>query len=535
MMNYEPLLSYNVKAELARRNYLDFVKYVKPNYDANWHHILLCEYLQKFISGEIKRLMVFMPPQHGKSELVSRNLPAYILGLKPTSKIILSSYSATLSSTFNRDCQRVIDSPAYHDIFPDTKLNGSNVVTVASSWLRNSEIFETVGYGGFLKTTGVGGSLTGTPADFAIIDDPVKDSLEAMSATYQFRNWNWYNDVLYTRIHNNTGILVTQTRWDINDLSGILLKNMENETGEQWVVLCLPAVKVDNDNLDDPREIGEALWPQRHSLEKLNLVRSQSVRTYESLYQQNPQPTQAGGEFYKEFRVALHVKDVLKIEGFNYNSKPYNPNVALHVSFDFNVNPYMTCTIWQIIGKRAIQIAEICLKSPSNTTKAVCNEIKRLYNGHQAGMFVYGDPNGKKEDTRSEKGFNDYTIIRSELSIFKPTLKIQSAAPSVVMRGNFINTVFSSEFDGLEITIDSKCVNSIADYLYLKEDSDGTKLKEKAKDVGTGSTYEKYGHTSDANDYLYTSAFAAEFEKYKRGGGNALLPTVGRNISKNNY
>ena len=181
MKNYENLLSCNPRAELARRNLLDFVTYVKPSYTANWHHILLCKYLDQFIKGEIKRLMVFMPPQHGKSELVSRNCPAYILGKMPTAKIVLASYSFHLSSSFNRDCQRIIDSKEYKEVFPDTFLNSSNVVSVAGSWLRNSEIFETVGHGGFLKSVGVGGSLTGTPADFAIIDDPVKDSLEAMS------------------------------------------------------------------------------------------------------------------------------------------------------------------------------------------------------------------------------------------------------------------------------------------------------------------------------------------------------------------
>ena len=295
MTNYEHLLKSNPRAELAKRHLLDFVMYNKEGYQANWHHVLLCKYLDDFVAGKIKRLMVFMPPQHGKSELVSRNLPAFILGKIPRAKIVLASYSSDLSSSFNRDCQRIMDSETYRHVFPDTKLNSSNIVTVAKgNWLRNSDIFETVGYGGFLKTTGVGGSLTGTPADIAIIDDPVKDSIEAMSATFQYRNWNWYNDVLYTRIHNDSRILITQTRWDVNDLSGKLLERMENG-GEQWTILCLPAVKV-NDDPKDPRKIGEALWESRHSIDKLMQVRSQSIRTYESLYQQNPQLTQAGGE-----------------------------------------------------------------------------------------------------------------------------------------------------------------------------------------------------------------------------------------------
>lgn len=230
-----------------------------------------------------------------------------------------------------------------------------------------------------------------------------------------------------------------------------------------------------------------------------------------------------GGEFYKLFD---YDKNILE--------QNYNPLLPLHVTFDFNVNPYMTCCVWQIIGKKAMQINEVCLKSPSNTTKAVCNELKRLYQGHSTGMFIYGDPSGVQEDTRSEKGFNDYVIIRNELAIFHPSIRVQKAAPPVVMRGNFINTVFYSGYDGLELFINPKCINTVNDYLYLKEDSDGTKKKEKEKDSLTAISFEKYGHTSDANDYFICAAFAAEFTSYQKGG-KIFSISLGRNVSKHTY
>lgn len=102
------------------------------------------------------------------------------------------------------------------------------------------------------------------------------------------------------------------------------------------------------------------------------------------------------------------------------------------------------------------------------------------------------------------------------------------------MRGNFLNTIFESKYDGISISIGINCKNTIADYLYIKQDSDGTKLKEKAKDMATGVTYEKYGHTSDANDYLLLYVFAAEYARYLKGGRDSM-PTIGRNVSKNNY
>lgn len=521
-MTLEDLLNCNVNAELARRNMLDFVCYVKPDYQVNWHHELLCKYIDDFVNKKIRRLMIFIPPQHGKSQIVSRSLPAFILGRNPKAKIVLASYSADLSSSFNRDCQRIIESEEYQDVFQDTKLNGKSS-TERGSWLKNTDIFETVGHGGFLKTTGVGGSLTGTPADYAIIDDPVKDSVEAMSPTYQERNWNWYNDVLFTRIHNDSSILLTQTRWDVNDLAGKLLQSMENGVGEQWTILNLPAIRTDYSNPEDPREIGEALWESRHGKEKLMMVRAQSIRTFEALYQQNPRPTQAGGEAYHQFRIEKHT---LKLD--------YNKDLPLHLTFDFNTSPYMTLCIWQMLGKKAIQTDEICLSSPRSTTRDTCREFARKYNGHESGVFIYGDPSGKKEDTRFEKGHNDFTIILSELKLFKPTLRLLPKAPSVAMRMNFINTVFESNYLGCEIQIGINCKNSIEDYAYLKQDADGGKLKEKAKDMATGVSYERRGHTSDANDYFLCYVFAKEYANYLSGGRNGV-PHIGKNVSKNNY
>ncbi len=532
MQNLEFLLSSNARAELARRNIIDFVSYVKKDYLPNWHHELLASYLDRFVKGEIKRLMVFMPPQHGKSELVSRMLPAFILGKQPKAKIVLASYSSTLASSFNRECQRYIDTEEYHDVFPETTLSSSNVVTVAGNWLRNSEIFETVGFGGFLKTVGVGGSLTGTPADFAIIDDPVKDSIEASSATYQMRNWDWYNDVLSTRLHNNSRVLITQTRWDESDLSGLLLRKQEEIGGGDWVILNLPALKENNDNPEDPREIGEALWPERHSKERILQIQKQSIRTFQSLYQQNPQPSEVGGEFYKMFRVALNVR---KVE--------YNPALPLHLTFDFNVNPGMHASVWQIenvkdksgqIKKIARKIKEIITKSPRNNTKGVCSEFKRIFPKHDTGLFIYGDPSGNNEDTRSEKGFNDYRIITTELKDYKPSLRVEKKHPAVVMRGNFINSVFEGTISDLEFIIGDNNAGTIKEYQYLKEDSDGTKLKEKAKDMSTGVSYEKYGHLSDGDDYFFCVAFRSEYIRYQQGGKPVNI-RLGKNISKNAF
>lgn len=227
-----------------------------------------------------------MPPQHGKSELTTRRLPAYLVGLNPDLKIAICSYSATIASNFNRDIQRIIDDRPYYDVFPDTSLNENSAINPSkNTFLRNSEVFEIIGRQGFVKTVGVGGSLTGTPVDIGIIDDPFKDREEAMSIRIRDKVYSWYTDVFKTRLHNDSQQLLVCTRWDTDDLAGRIL-----QTERDWEVISFQAIK-ERQSPDDPREIGEALWPERHSLERLLAIKETSPFTFSSLYQQEPKPS----------------------------------------------------------------------------------------------------------------------------------------------------------------------------------------------------------------------------------------------------
>ena len=167
----------------APTSFSRFLGYSNPKYELEWFHKLIADHCQMLLEGKIKNLMVFMPPQHGKSEIISRNFPAWALGQNPDLKIVGCSYSSDLAQQFSRSIQRTIDSKEYQAIFPATYLNGSNTRMDARGYLRNIDLFEMVGHRGFYKAVGVGGSLTGTPVDIAIIDDPVKDANEANSIT----------------------------------------------------------------------------------------------------------------------------------------------------------------------------------------------------------------------------------------------------------------------------------------------------------------------------------------------------------------
>ncbi len=260
-----------------------------------WFHALIADELQRVYQREITRLMLFVPPQHGKSEISTRSYPAWVLGKDPDRKIVVASYSATLASSFNRDIQRRMDDEPYYRLFPATRLNATNVVTVAKGVaLRNSEIFEVVGRRGFVKTVGVGGSLTGTPVDDGIIDDPIKDRQDAQSLTIRENLWNWYTDVFETRLHNHSAQVLIQTRWHEDDLGGRLLArdgilSPENPTG--WRVVSFPALRTEDINDFDPRPLGQALWPERHSQAKIEKIRDENPVTFNSLYQQDPKPS----------------------------------------------------------------------------------------------------------------------------------------------------------------------------------------------------------------------------------------------------
>lgn len=274
------------KRQLAPDSFVSFLVSVNPKYKPMWFHRVIAQSCERLVRGEIKNLMVFMPPQHGKSEIISRQFPAWALGRDPNVKIAGCSYSADLASQFSRSIQRTIDSEEYQRIFPDTYLSGTRQQGGQRGYLRNVDFFETIGHRGFYKAVGVGGGLTGTPVDIAIIDDPVKDASEANSPVYRQRVWDWYNSVLTTRLHNGSRQLFIMTRWHDDDLAGRILKS----EGGDWTVLRIPAIceQEGDGDLHSGRHPGEALWESRHSLAKLLKQQARAPREFQALYQQHP-------------------------------------------------------------------------------------------------------------------------------------------------------------------------------------------------------------------------------------------------------
>lgn len=256
------------------------------------HLLLLTETLEKVSNGTLKRLIVTMPPRHGKSEVVSKKYPAWHLGRNPNDEIILASYSIDLSRSFSRIARETLQGSS--NVF-NVKLDPNH--STAESWGLQ-------GKRGGLVAAGVGGSITGKGARIAIIDDPIKNAEEANSEVIRQKVWEWYQSTLYTRLTPDGRIIVVMTRWHEDDLVGRLLEKERQEvddgthTGDRWTVINLPAIAESNDILN--RSEGEALWPEYgFNLERLEQIkRDVGSYVFNSLYQQRPSATE--GSMFKK-------------------------------------------------------------------------------------------------------------------------------------------------------------------------------------------------------------------------------------------
>lgn len=317
---------------LAKRKFMPFVKRMNPRYKAGWVHADIAERLERFSEavarGESPRLMILMPPRHGKSELASRMFPAWHLGNYPEHEFIATSYSLPLALSFSRKVQETMDDPAYQSVF-DTRLNPNN---------RSAEAWNIQGEPGGYLAAGIGGGITGRGAHVLVIDDPIKNAEEADSPDHREKIWEWYLSTAYSRLAPGGGVLVIQTWWHDDDLAGKMQQLMTEARKEaadegteidpdvdMFEVVKYPAIATDDEYLDEEtheivnqcpargrllRRRGEALHPQRYDLRKLNRIRRQNRkhdgsdgRWWSALYQQNPVP-EDGDFFVKEmFRV----------------------------------------------------------------------------------------------------------------------------------------------------------------------------------------------------------------------------------------
>ena len=277
------------RRELCRNNLLPFIMRFNPDYQPGWVHKDICRRLERF-SDDVNRrlsprLLLTMPPRHGKSQITSKSLPAWHVGRYPTHEIMATSYSGSLSMSFSRMNRELMRDPAYHRLF-DTRLHPDS--QGAEAWMTTA--------GGGYTSAGIGGAITDKGAHILVIDDPVKNREDAESETARENAWNWYTSTAYTRLAPGGGVLVILTRWHDDDLAGRLIE-AGKEGGDQWEVVNYPAEAKEDEKY---RRKGEALHAARYSLKALARIRKAvGPRDWAALYQQDPVPDE-GAFFQRE-------------------------------------------------------------------------------------------------------------------------------------------------------------------------------------------------------------------------------------------
>jgi predicted phage terminase large subunit-like protein len=298
------------RRELCRQLMMPFVLRFFTAYKPGWVHQDICRRLEKFVRDveeqRSPRLIMTLPPRHGKSTLLSDMFPSWVLGKHPEWEFIATSYAVTLPIKFSRAIRDRLRDPAYAGVFPECSLRAD--AQGIEEWRLTA--------GGGYRAAGVGGGITGLGAHCLIVDDPIKDWAEAQSETIREGAKSWFNTAAYNRLAPGGGVIIVQTRWHDDDLAGYVLSQMQEqiEAGlapediDNWELVNYPAIatgdeylmpdsSIEVDPLDTPsgarllRRKGEALHPERYDLAKLMRIKNRyTPQEWAALYQQDPVP-----------------------------------------------------------------------------------------------------------------------------------------------------------------------------------------------------------------------------------------------------
>ncbi len=261
------------RARIAATPFGDWLPQITPAYTWDWPHLVhIQEQLAKITSGAIRKLMIFVPPRHGKSELATIRYPVYRMERDPATRIIVGCYNTDLANKFSRDARRI------------ARARG-----MCAPGLKNTEADWEISGGGGLRTAAVGAAPTGRGGDLIIIDDPVRSREDAESEAYRDKTWDWFTNDMATRLEPGGAIILILTRWHEDDLAGRILASTD---GPNWSVCSLPAEAEEHDPLG--RTLGEALCPARYDLDALREIRGLMGMDYFALYQQRPVADEGG-------------------------------------------------------------------------------------------------------------------------------------------------------------------------------------------------------------------------------------------------
>ena len=438
-----------------------------PDFLRYRHCQVLAGVLERVARGELTRVMVFMPPRHGKSRLVSRIFPAYYLLRNPGRWVGAASYAAELSYTFSREARANF-------------LAAGGSLSPAATSVKHWETAQ----GGGMWAAGVGGPITGKGFHLGIIDDPLKNAAEAWSARVRQSQKDWFQSTFYTRQEPGGALVLIMTRWHQDDLAGWLLAQEEKGVPEGWHLVAFPALAEPGTPSYPPscglepdwREPGQPLCPERYNQDKLERLMARVGDYYaQALYQARPPSSLGKGRVYRNFgpaNLAL-VKD---------HGGP------LLVGMDFNVDP-MSAVLAVRAGDQLHVFDEVLLSDAGTLEMAA--HLAARFSGRE--LTVYPDPSGRARRTSAPVGQTDFSLLRGQgFSVVAPR-----KAPPVVDRINLVNQLCMPGQGTPRLLVNPQCRHLV------------TGMRELAYRPGTSSVDKGSGHDhiTDALGYLAWGEF----------------------------
>ena len=312
-LRLELRLSLLEAREKSTTSFLDFCRYVWPEMLVGEHHKIIAEAFDRVIAGKCKRLMIAMPPRHGKSQMGSYLFPAYLMGKLPASKLIVGSHTAELAQRFGRMIRNLVDDERYKELFPEAGLSADS--KAAGRWNTKG--------GGEAFFIGKGGAMTGRGGDIVVLDD-ILDEQDALSDTAMENTWEWYTSGPRQRLQPGGSIIIINTRWKTDDLTGRLLRQTGHLKADQWEMIEFPAILPSN----------KPLWPGYWSLDELEKVKvSIGLKKWNAQWQQ--QPTNDDGAILKREWWKKWTKD--DVPDCEYKIQTYDTAYSKKETADYSV------------------------------------------------------------------------------------------------------------------------------------------------------------------------------------------------------
>jgi hypothetical protein len=439
----------------------------------SWYPYNWLTYVSKLITYAIldgnARIILNAPARHGKSLLLSRYVPIWFLEHFPNKNIILSSYGHELAASFGREVRNNFDNPMLH-----TKLRQDSH---AAHRFNTKE-------GGAMLCTGVGGPITGFGGQLILIDDVVKNWAEGQDNNKQLQTFEWYQNTLRSRLEPGGSIIILMTRWNPDDLTGMILKEYDN-----WTHISLPAIALDNDVLG--RKPGQALCPERYDEATLDVWKSEmSNLVWEANYQQQPLEDSILRAF-PDWSESLINKNLT-----------YNSELELDASFDFNISPGMHIIVGQHTDTEDFALNEIYedrLSLPSSLVKLI-NYAQMVGAKH---INIFGDSTGKAQSVQTAQ--SDYDLIRQYLTNSGISFNIMVPKAQPPQKSSMAVTNFLMRKARLQVS--PLCKKLIRDFKYLKLDENG-KISKSDNALSHASDCVRYKHS-----FLFSSCLKPELPK----------------------